>query len=613
LLEILKELNKTESASMLSKSRAGFPRILACIVAVTLFILFGTNSYLIRFLNLHYFCPMCWTDKRVRLVHEKLSFIVAQANLTVPRVDPNQWIITGKLAHYSSNLILTRTNSHSLELTLETLVLIDRDDITEFDVKMNIKFLVLFNEKFSILNINRIFKRAIYTRKGLGRRDVWKLESRMSVELLNDDDNDEKSYSNLAFTIIDLADLKFLDHTVVSTTDAGRKVFLLNFHKPNIYDSGGLRKPAVAHCLHTVRHLESNAGHRRILDWLDLQKSIGIERVKMYFLNVSDQIEHSIRDHYLTHHTHHFQVDIVRFDLSFEAICQTQIDWFKDETIDFSIRNDLYQNCARMWNLYFDSSSEVLVNSMEFFCTNACYASFRYSYEYVTNYDFDEVIFPRRLQTNDLRTFEANRNCTMSHGNSTIYNMYEYISLLKASYDNDVLPIAAFHFENVAFFSNVSEQFLEELFSEIDVKTLANSNGSSSIKLKLTKDWSLVMSKRQHSTYVNSLFNVMDLISCLNRTIVAKGRLDLAWNRLFGILINSRYGKSVFNTRYTEFINQHFADSYQLGTRIFYVDLKDGFASHFRESSENWFANQVYSFSHLRVDLEFYYYLACHF
>ena len=38
--------------------------------------------------------------------------------------------------------------------------------------------------------------------------------------------------------------------------------------------------------------------------------------------------------------------------------------------------------------------------------TNDCYMKFRHEYEYVTNYDIDEIIFPRLHSTNSFEIID---------------------------------------------------------------------------------------------------------------------------------------------------------------------------------------------------------------
>lgn len=104
-----------------------------------------------------------------------------------------------------------------------------------------------------------------------------------------------------------------------------------------------------------------------------------------------------------------------------------------------------------------------------------------------------------------------------------------------------------------------------------------------------------------------------ELISCLNKTIQqGKSKINANWNRVYGVWMDMRKGKSIFNTKYVDFIQQHSAVEFTNKAVQFDIPVNIGFVNHFREEIDlQFFLGQTYSFyNHFRIDLEYYYFLA---
>lgn len=81
-------------------------------------------------------------------------------------------------------------------------------------------------------------------------------------------------------------------------------------------------------------------------------------------------------------------------------MCKNSLELIKDLK---SIRaNHLNSLCRNLFYTWFGDHFQAF-NTQESVATNDCYASFKYDYEFVTNYDFDELILPRKyVPTNNL-------------------------------------------------------------------------------------------------------------------------------------------------------------------------------------------------------------------
>lgn len=253
-------------------------------------------------------------------------------------------------------------------------------------------------------------------------------------------------------------------------------------------------------------------------------------------------------------------------------------------------------------------------HTQESVCTNDCFASFKYTHEFVTNYDFDEFILPRKfLPTLDLTFAYRNLACKSSQLaalNQNDYNLYKYITETIGQATNSInKKVAAFHFEHMLLIDKMPDSFLKDLSAQHDNKARQLTFDYNNMRI------SFIVDPLKDSSMIYSMDNLSQLIECLN-SFINVTKVDLNWNRLHGIWMDGRKGKSVFNTNYTEYITQHLAfQTNDKNAALIDVPVDFGFVSHFRQPIDNqFFFDQTYHFyQHYRLDIELYYFLAAFF
>lgn len=82
-------------------------------------------------------------------------------------------------------------------------------------------------------------------------------------------------------------------------------------------------------------------------------------------------------------------------------------------------------------------------------------------------------------------------------------------------------------------------------------------------------------------------------------------KLDSIWNVPYALLINNRFGKSIFNTNLKLAYNQHYSEYLQRGAKKSLLPIDESYVVHYRNNFKYFFVNQRYSFSHFRFDVEF--------
>jgi hypothetical protein len=292
----------------------------------------------------------------------------------------------------------------------------------------------------------------------------------------------------------------------------------------------------------------------------------------------------------------------------FEQICEYQSRMNKTNSKSIWTIYLLNQ-CRNLFDTYFGNHWPAF-HAQESVATNDCFTSFKYSYEFVTNYDFDEFIFPRKFTpTHDL-TYTVNAQLNCINNSITLpflssYDLYNYTLELMRTRANET--VGSLHFEHMLFFDTIPENVSQNLANN-DVRK---------IQFEYKKDlrFYLSLNSVEDFSLANYFVNTKSLVECLNKTIRASGKVkndEKIWNRVYTVWMDRRKGKSIYNTNYTEFINQHFADLTSGNGVIFNVPVDRGYASHFRDDlNYQFFHSQTYKLSkHFRIDLEFYYFLA---
>ena len=494
----------------------------------------------------------------------------------------NSWISNNLIAQYSSKVVIKSENM----VMLEAIVLYDNPNQQPEYIRSNVKFLVHLGAERVFLSADEVYAKEYDIEIDKSRRYIWKLRANLNAKNLI------IHLESLSFLVTDFQEYQKLFFTFFD--DLNR---ILVFHKPIVYDSRKPKKRAVAHCVHQVRGLNEEKTASNMISWLKLQKDIGIERVKLYF---NHGYEDGIR--VLKKFESEKFIELVDYRFDLETICKNQLKFQASKPRSFGSNYSL-NLCKRIYSIYFESRWETF-HTHEMTATNDCFTNFKYTHQYVTNYDFDELIFPRKWDFN-----ASNLTCDLSISNPIKYNIYDYASRLFGIYRKDSKqPIGAVHFEHFLLVDHISQEFL------VDIMKPFNDNRTLSRLVKLTYEKKNIrFSVEKGDINENEISKSISLIKCLNKTM---GREDSLrkWNRVYALWINVRHGKSIYDTDYTEFVNQHYAELLSENAKWISLPITDGFSSHFRDPVDNnFFLGQTYKFKkHFHIELEYFYFLAYH-
>ena len=381
----------------------------------------------------------------------------------------------------------------------------------------------------------------------------------------------------------------------------------INFQIPKVIDASGPKKKSIGHCVHMVHDLENHNRQEKVLNWLKIQKSIGIDTIRMYFYRYNNTVPKPI-DKILLESTSVNFLDIVYHKVKYNEICGRQEDLYNKNS-NSTVHKRLVDLCNSMFNKFFDLHNTPGAYSIqEEICINDCYMNFRHIYEIVTNYDFDELIFPVNVKSSRLNNKCDDSPCDFD---LTKYNLYKYARHIIDKYENKTATVHLSHAIMVKFSPYVSDFMVS--MKEALSKVIAT-NTKSNIILKQPDYYQIEFEiDISDVDYVKELYSKYELYKCLIETHSINGGSSFSifdFTRLIAVSIPTRFGKSFHDTNFAEIINQHITDAAQ-GEKELYVNLpfEDGFVGHFRESYQDFFKYQIYSIKHVRVQTELIQYL----
>ena len=396
---------------------------------------------------------------------------------------------------------------------------------------------------------------------------------------------------------VSVAVINAQDFLNLNSTQLFGKLF---FHRPKFVEkpTGGKRN-ATINCVHTLRGLDQKT-YANILNWIEINKWMGVAKVRLYALDYDQsanlrEIELKFSDF----------VEIVAHEVNITKICfnlHGQRGVFRP-----------YEECMKKFAEYFKLTGKNRLNVLglhEKLCTNDCFIHNKHVYQYLTNYDVDEFILPRRFQTN-------NHAALMSSGGVGCEGVLEnagglkcsdgggfkinaYIQRLISIYGKDV---AGFRFENHLFLNN--HEYLYDKIMVFRREQYLTYEKDKNTKLRYS------IKNTADMAYLEELKKSYNLTRRLNRAYLDDRKevnLNAKWKNYLTSLFKNRHGKTVFNTDFVDSINVHSASLIKRGKKEVFVSTDYGYVSHVRDvdignnKNEDWLS---YTIQDLKVDLEY--------
>ena len=353
----------------------------------------------------------------------------------------HDWVFNFNISQYSTLVSQHKNNS----ILFETTVFVDHIELgpnaSDFLNQNLMCFILIGNRKLARI---RPLKTLIILSRFL----------RISCQIEHDRKISLTDTTLLGFAVLDMKYFKFYqylnENKIVSVNRVATLILcyikynflnviqVLHLQKPIYVDRSILRRKAVAHCVHMLRHLnEKRFAH--LIDWIRIQKSIGIAQIKIYLIEWNEELDRTVQAKFKD------LVQVIDYKIDLTSICKLEIN-NKNFYKNSQLYQQLYANCEAAFNKHFNMAIDIVSNKHEQFQSNDCLLKFKYDYEFVSNYDIDEVIFPRRFDWPRLmeqhlnnESCEQNINKFITKFEASSYNIYDFVTDLSNTYSFKVI------------------------------------------------------------------------------------------------------------------------------------------------------------------------------
>lgn len=504
----------------------------------------------------------------------------------------NEWIVNANIVQYSSYAISIKPNV----LKIDVLALINYNVNDLSILRQNMKIIAKIKQndyKIQIINIENIL-RIPFMKTNAIPNTLWRFSCKLSLN------TNEINNNHLLIALIDQNEFK----NELSLEN-------IKYQKPTYINGMKEKIKGVAHCVHMLRNVNGDRVER-LFNWLDMQFRIGISEISLYIHNVDIEILNLIKQNYEGD-----KVKLKYHKTDFNNVCKSEIRLYNKDSKSV-LYKFMHDYCLKAYNTHFNLSNDLVSNAHERINTNDCFLNYKYQYEYVTNYDFDEIIFPRKFDVYETSSVEnAFKNCNQSiiEKSSAInktYNIYEYANRLFNYYGKNRLT--SITFQNSIFIkSNINiELFFNQLFNNKE-KFFIFLAKKFELKISQNSSINFLMKNYHDYEYSKDVYKLYNYAKCLKVNSIKN--FEKNFNLFISIVMNSngREGKSIFNTDNTESINQHYASNKKFLTYRYILPVNRGFTSHFREKYDSFFNHQSIPINYLLIDIEYYLFLLSYF
>jgi hypothetical protein len=472
---------------------------------------------LIKFFSLKKFFPFLIIQTIILIVLINLSlinYVLRMNSLTENYVifNQNEWIFNFNVTQYSSIISSDRENN----LIVESLIFYDHLEDWNYRKKYTKCYLSL-NENLIELDSFELMNIPLMSIKFFSKA-FCRIKCKLNKGNLTN--NQIKSVK------VAIVDSKYFGYY---NDQFNKSKKLLTFQQPLYFNQSIPKKKTVANCVHMVTKLDTNNRLKKITDWIDMMNSIGYSKIKLYLHNISKSTKDVLIEKQKTFENGF--LDLISYSTSFDELCKYSISKL-NETPDSKLYQFLYSNCKSSFEKHFRMSDLMIYNSHERMTSNECLQSFRYEYEFITNYDFDEIIFPRLYNTdifNYARLDNLNENKLINSGELKKYQIYDYAKKLQNKYGSQV---AFFHHDHVLFLCNF-DNFINQVYNFTFNRNISNQ------EIIYANYGRLVKFSIKDELHLNQLKKIIKVVNYLNKTFF-KSKYHSKWNNLYASKMNMR-------------------------------------------------------------------------
>lgn len=319
---------------------------------------------------------------------------------------------------------------------------------------------------------------------------------------------------------------------------------MINYQIPSILNAKKPRLKSVSSCVQHTYLLPPGLQY-----WLDMQKQFGIQKIGLYdatedysltkFVNSKQYGEFlRLKPYYIT------SKNLCKYSLTHENITNA---------LEIEHANYL---CYRF---YSKELAPFMNGKHEHITSNDCFIEMSQTYEFITLYDVDEMIFPRSLNLMKLNQQQNNFKC-----NETTYicsykpfmnnSMYDYlIGLVENYFTDDINKLASIYFKHAVYIQHADQiRLLNSVKSILEKIKFQNKATKYPIYLLLGEDiqnnHKLIIDESDIE-YIKYLSHIATTLDCLYQTYIKNINIEKSLLKYMFLITSEdqRIGKSLIN------------------------------------------------------------------
>jgi hypothetical protein len=536
--------------------------------------LFSLSIFLLLFVQSISFIKYKLYSESFKIIYKELK--------TLDNYENRNWIVNKNVMQYSVYTIYSQKSIYFDALVVLSPKIIKNSNEVKCVIKHGNKLVILSQFKLDEI-----------------KAPLFKLRCKLSKpEIFND-------VSILHVSVIYESDINFSeDQNVLETINSDQIPYNgLQFQASTSINSSIGRKAGVVHCLNKLNVDYSNKTIRmKINNWIDMQKKIGTDYIQVYVEDIANDMVDRLSTKYEKF------LNFVPHSRNYSVICgRLQKELNKEPKSLLFLR--LLKMCNSTYEKLFLKTS-FNSNIYELTSMNDCLLNYKYTYELLSNYDIDELIFPRNYKMDEHHSEyhsifyspSCNQDIRIFNQN---YHIYNYSIKLFNEYN--IRTTACLKFSYVEFLSHTESlgNFLNRLDDFV-------------VNRKIGK---IAYIDNQRQVTINFLLTDFDFlpaydmleihkkISCYFNKDKIKIKIAAEFQRHLAIDLPSETGKSIINTKLAETLNfDKFCETYSSTAGMQQVNSNKGFVSHFNKEIHeilNDNDSDFYPFSRVVSDTEF--------
>jgi hypothetical protein len=216
--------------------------------------------------------------------------------------------------------------------------------------------------------------------------------------------------------------------------------YMINFQNPKIVDVPEKKIKSVAMCTQFCYQLPPS-----IVEWVKIHEILKVSQIVLYDSTIDNSLTNLINRNNLNH-----IVEVRSYYLNETETCDIKkIDGSKDteELLSFEKMCKDFVNRIKFVKSLFHTR---LIHDDT--SANDCYSTEGEKYEFITVYDLDEIVFPRKSDKNEINLSCNKNNDTCSQNSSIPFSLYDYcIDIVKNHFSHDIIHLQSIFFDSALY------------------------------------------------------------------------------------------------------------------------------------------------------------------